>query len=332
MSPAMVEGMVSTIIPVHNRPLQLRQAVESVLAQDHRPIEILIVDDGSTDGQTAAEISDLAQAHPSLVRGLYQPNAGPGSARETGRQQARGEYIQYLDSDDVLLTGKFSRQVAALQQHPQAQVAYGITLLRDRQGRLHSEPHKSTGRPIATMFPGFLLSRWWETATPLYRRSICDQAGPWTELRLEEDWEYDCRIASHGGRLIWCPIPVSEHRQHPGERLSEGRVLDPERLRQRARAQVLIHSHARRYGFRSGDPEMQIFARSLFLLARQCGAAGLCLESRQLVELALQIAAEGGGRQTDMRLYRFAADLMGWQLVGRLGRLRHLLSAQPQTP
>jgi GT2 family glycosyltransferase len=323
----MIEGMVTTIIPVYNRPLQLLQAVESVVSQDHRPIEILIVDDGSTDGQTAETIRELEQAHPALVRGLHQSNAGPGGARETGRRQARGEFIQYLDSDDVLLAGKFSRQVAALRERPEAQVAYGITFLRDRQGHLHPEPHKSTGEAIAAMFPRFLLSRWWETATPLYRRSVCDQAGSWTQLRLEEDWEYDCRIASLGGRLVWCPIPVSEHRQHQGDRLSEGNVLDPARLRQRAQAQSLIHRHAVSYGCRPSEPEMQNFARSLFLLARQCGAAGLCHESQQLAELALQIASEGGGRQGDIRLYNRVAGLLGWQLVGRLGRLRHLLSA-----
>jgi GT2 family glycosyltransferase len=331
VSLALVEGMVSTIIPVYNRPLQLQQAVDSVLAQDYRPIEILIVDDGSTDGRTAETIRELEQAHPALVRGLHQSNAGPGGARETGRRQACGEFIQYLDSDDILLPGKFSRQVAALRQHPDAQVAYGITFLRDRQGHLNLEPHKSTGKAVATMFPSFLLSRWWETATPLYRGSICEQAGPWSRLCLEEDWEYDCRIASLGGRLVWCPIPVSEHRQHKGERLSEGNVLDPSRLRQRAKAQDLIHSHAVRYGCQPSDSEMQIFARSLFLLARQCGAAGLCHESQQLAELALKIASEGGGRTIDIRLYTLAASLLGWQLVGRLGRLRHLLSAQAIT-
>ena len=96
-----VEGLVSTIIPVHNRPSLLREAVASVLAQTYRPIEIIIVDDGSTD-ETGREAEALAECH-SEVRAIHRENGGPGAARETGRLAARGEFIQYLDSDDLLL-------------------------------------------------------------------------------------------------------------------------------------------------------------------------------------------------------------------------------------
>ena len=71
---------------------------------------------------------------------------------------------------------------------------------------------KRTGERISTMFPSFLQSRWWDTSTPLYRRAVTDLAGPWTELRNEEDWEYDCRIASKGGRLHYCDAFVSDTR------------------------------------------------------------------------------------------------------------------------
>src|SRR5262249_19762294 len=80
----------STIIPVHNRPLLLREAVASVLVQTYRPIEIVIVDDGSTD-DTAQSIAALAAGYPSIVRHLRIPNGGPGAAREAGRGIANGE-------------------------------------------------------------------------------------------------------------------------------------------------------------------------------------------------------------------------------------------------
>ncbi len=124
MTGSTVAGLVSTIIPVHNRASLLREAVASVLAQTYRPIEIIIVDDGSTD-DTPAAADILAAEHRGEIRVLHQRNMGPGLAREAGRQVARGEFIQYLDSDDVLLPRKFEGQVAGLLRHPECGVAYG---------------------------------------------------------------------------------------------------------------------------------------------------------------------------------------------------------------
>jgi hypothetical protein len=313
----MISDLVSTIIPVYNRPAQLREAVASVLAQDYRPIEVIIVDDGSTDGATQDVARELAAANPGVVRPVVQANAGPGAAREHGRQLAQGEFIQYLDSDDLLLPGKFTAQVAALRASPEADVAYGITYMRDASGHLIEEPHKDTGKPVATMFPTFLNSRWWETATPLYRTSVCAKAGPWTTLSLEEDWEYDCRIASLGGKLVWSPVPVSEHRDHGGDRLSRGTALDPRRQKQRAMAHGLIFQHARAYGLTPANPEMQEFSRSLFLLSRQCGAAGLPEESHRLFDLARRAAGDNRGRGRDFWLYALAASILGWTGAGK---------------
>src|SRR5689334_20068405 len=114
--------MVSTIIPVFQRAALLREAVGSVLAQAYRPIEIIVVDDGSTD-DTPACAEALADAHPEISV-VHQPNRGPGAARETGRQRAQGEFIQYLDSDDLLLPGKFEGQVAGLRSRPECGIAY----------------------------------------------------------------------------------------------------------------------------------------------------------------------------------------------------------------
>lgn len=311
-----IDGLVSTIIPVHNRPDAVREAVASVLMQDHRPIEIILVDDGSDDGRTTEASADLALAHPEAVRAVRQDNAGPGAARECGRLMARGEFIQYLDSDDVLLPGKFSGQVALLRQRADADVAYGITLHRDRIGDVSTFPHKRTGEHIERMFPSFLNERWWDTSTPLYRRAVSDRAGPWLPLWLEEDWEHDCRIAALGGRLVYHPYPVSETRDNHATRLSRGDYLDPVRMRQRARAQSLIHAYAKRAGIDWHMPEMRVFARSLFLLARQCGAAGLADEGRVLLGLALQAAGPAAG--VDLRWYGSLAALAGWRNVGRL--------------
>lgn len=309
-------GMVSVIIPVFNRPKVLREAVDSVLAQTYRPFEIIIVDDGSTDG-TATACLELARSEPGVVRTVRQDHGGPGRARENGRQLSRGEFIQYLDSDDVLFPRKFEVQVRALRANPGCGVAYGFTRYRRKGEDAATHPHKGSGRVVETMFPSFLSERWWDTPTPLYRTSVCDAAGPWTTLQVEEDWEYDCRIAALGTRLIQCREFVAEVRDGADDQLSGKSLFDKSLMRQRAEAHRLICLHARHAGIRPEDPHMQRFARELFLLSRQCGSVGLGEVSRSMFDLAREVSAKRS-RGTDFLLYRAAAACVGWEMTGRV--------------
>ncbi len=313
----MVEGLVTTIIPVYNRAAMLREAVDSVIAQSYRPIEIIIVDDGSTD-DTAQAAEELAQMHPQEIRVIHQRNTGVGLAREAGRQAAYGEFIQHLDSDDLLLPDKFEKQVEGFRSHPECGVSYGKTRYRHADGRVETQPWKGSGTRVETMFPSFLVTRWWDTPNPLYRAKLCEQAGPWTDLRLDEDWEYDCRIASLGVRLHYCEAFVVEVRDHNDHRLCKGAALDPARARERARAHKLMLYHAWRAGITEGSSEMRHFARLLFLLSRQCGAAGLAQESMDLFGLAREASGEVRGRGWDFKLYAFLASIAGWTRLGKM--------------
>ena len=312
-----IGGLVSTIVPVHNRPGLFRDAVASVLAQTYRPIEVMVVDDGSTD-DTGRAADSLAAEHPAEVRVLHQKNTGPGMAREAGRQAARGEFIQYLDSDDLLMPKKFEWQVTGLKEHVGCGVAYGQTRYRQIDSAAGSGPWKRTGERIDRMFPSFLRSRWWGTSTPLYRRILTDAAGPWLALSSEEDWEYDCRLAATGVRLFYVPEFISEERDHRGVRLSRGGTVLPIKLRDRARAHTQIFGHALRAGIKAESEEMQHFARELFLIARQCGAAGLGAESRDLFLLARTASGPQRAGGLDFRIYSLAASVLGWSLAGLL--------------
>jgi glycosyltransferase involved in cell wall biosynthesis len=313
----MIRGLVSTIIPVHNRATMLSEAVSSVLAQTYRPLEILIIDDGSTD-DTATVADALATRHPDEIRTFHQSNLGVGLARETGRLRARGEFIQYLDSDDLLLPRKFEWQVAGLNALRECDVSYGKTRYRYSDGTHEGGAWKGSGEKVETMFPSFLRERWWDTPTPLYRASVCEMAGPWSDLKLEEDWEYDCRVGSLGVRLHYCDEFVAEVRDHDEGRLCKGNALDGFRLRERAKAHALIFRHARSAGITERTLEMQHFARELFLLARQCGAAGLPSESKELFMLAKSASGLSRAKKWDFKLYEIAAEITGWCLVGKM--------------
>jgi hypothetical protein len=242
---------------------------------------------------------------------------------------ARGEFIQYLDSDDILMPTKFALQVEGLRRQPECGVAYGKTRYYEISALPLDEPWKRTGERIPTMFPAFLQSRWWGTSTPLYRREITDRAGPWLPLWNEEDWEYDCRIAAMAVKLFYCDSFVSDQRVHTDERLSIGGTVNPVKLRDRAEAHRRILQHARRFGISADIPEMRHFARELFLLSRQCGAAGLDSQSAMLFELARRASSQRERNAIDFKAYAVMGKYLGWRRTGLLSihfdRLRNRL-------
>ena len=179
----------------------------------------------------------LAAAHPAEIRWLRIINSGPGSAREAGRRLARGSFIQHFDSDDLLHPHKFELQVLGLSKHLECAVAYGKTRFYRLGEHAADKPWKRTGDHVTMMFPSFLRERWWDTSTPLYRRELIDRAGAWTSLRQEEDWEYDCRIASQGVKLYNCCQFVSDTRDGRQSN-SNGRTFGM--LADRAKAHELI--------------------------------------------------------------------------------------------
>ena len=277
---------------------------------------------GSTD-ETPQAIEHLVRANPDLIRGIRVNNSGPGAAREAGRQVAAGEFVQYLDSDDLLLPKKFEMQVKGLLLHQECGVAYGKTRFYHIAAGPQDVAWKRTGEVIATMFPSFLKSRWWDTSTPLYRRAVTDRAGPWLALRNEEDWEYDSRIASQGVNLHYEPAFVSDTRVHGGRMLSAGGT-EPAKLRDRAEAHRLILAHAQRAGIGWDTPEMHHFSRELFLLCRQCGAAGLPTQARMLFELAREASGPDRSNDNGFKAYSIVASIIGWDRLGWLsGVLDH---------
>ena len=307
-------GLVSTIIPVLNRPALVLEAVASVIAQTYRPIEVIVVDDGSND-DTPRVLDQLAARHPTEVRVIHRPHAGVGAAREAGRQQAAGEFIQYLDSDDVLHARKFELQVAGLRARADCGISYGKT----RRYRLGAAPRDvasgRTGERIEHLFPSLLEGRWWQTATPLYRREVCDRAGAWSTLAYAEDYEYECRIARQGVRLQFCDAFVSDYRRHAAGQLAGEVELRPELIRDCARAYLLAFDHGRAAGFGDVRPDPR-FARRMFRTACHCHALGDHESAAAL--LALLRGRCDGRLATQISLHRLFSVAYGARRAGAL--------------
>lgn len=314
-------GLVSTIIPVYNRPQEVVRAVRSVLGQTYRPVEILLVDDGSTD-ETPQVLADLAARHPDEIRVLRQTNGGPGAARERGRRAARGAYIQYLDSDDWLYPNKFEDQIKALRQRPDCAIAYGTTTVSDLEGTIVEPSSRRTGQPMTTLFPALLTERWWFVHTPLYRRALCDAVGAWSTMRQREDWEYDARIGALRPSLVHCGSVVSNHSHY----------MSPARASQASAKACLLYDATflpRLFacGLLAGvpfdSPEMRHFSRWSFFRARQLDRQGYPAHASRLLHLSCLSAA---GSRPPVQLYNlvrmlFRPRVAGW-LAEEFARVR----------
>jgi glycosyltransferase involved in cell wall biosynthesis len=304
----------------------LHEAVQSVLNQNYLAIEVIIVNDGSTD-ETPEMAERLARESPDKIRVIHKANSGAGPSREAGRLLARGEFIQYLDSDDLLCQAKFSKQVKALHEQPECGAAYGWIQLQKEDGNILPEPYKKSGIRRGTLFPWLLADRWWNTNCPLWRRSVCDAIGPWSDLRWSQDWEYDARAAALGVQLAYVPEYVTIQRQHSGVRqTTQADWLHPVRIRNRRDFLTLLLRHAESAGITGTDPHRMHFARWAFANARNAAKANCIQEAKDLMTVAKRAAENVEVSQKGFDLFLRCAGILGWKnaatLFGWLEKLK----------
>ncbi len=240
MTESFEQGWVSVIVPTYNRADLLPQTLDSVARQTYRPIELVIVDDGSTD-DTRAAVRAWSEHHaaddPLIVRYLNQPNRGVSAARNQGLRASRGEYIQFLDSDDRLRPDKLARHVDTLRADEQIDYVYAQTVQIGSDGTVRAV----SGRPMDDAVPSRNIPlNLWHTSSPLYRRRICVQAGPWDEeLCMSEDWEYAARIKAVSLKGRFVPDVLSEYIMHRRGQIVKHKNLQTIYSRNRAIHQVM---------------------------------------------------------------------------------------------
>ena len=185
----MVNPLVSIILPVFNGERFLAEAIESVLQQGYRPIEIIIVDDGSTDSTPR-----IAGCFADHVRNYYQPNSGPAAARNLGIRMARGEFIAFIDADDLWPEDKLIMQMRCFEAFPAVEIVQGlisrIKILNQSLGRLN-------GADID--FP-FIYTN---LGSMVVRRSVFEKIGYFdVSLRFHEDTDFWLRAREHGIHIL----------------------------------------------------------------------------------------------------------------------------------
>lgn len=163
-------GLVSCVVTVYNGERFLAEAIDSVLDQTYSNRECIVVDDGSTD-RSAGIIARYGQR----VRCVRQPNAGPGAALNLGLHHATGQFLAFLDCDDLWHPGKLERQVAVLEENPDLQGC--VARVRNFLDPSIEAPAVPAGVDLDAAVPGFV------TGTLLARRSAFERTGPFSEAR-----------------------------------------------------------------------------------------------------------------------------------------------------
>jgi glycosyltransferase involved in cell wall biosynthesis len=182
------DPLVSVIIPCYNGEAFLKEAIESALTQSYQRVEVIVVDDGSTD-----KSSEIAQTLP--VRYIQQEHRGLTASRNLGIVKSRGSYIVFLDADDRLKPDAIKTGLRVLEQHPECAMTVGDHLFLSEDGSHLSDSHKDC--LLTSHYEALLKSNFIEMiSSVLFRRSALDEVGGFdTDLRVAEDYDLYLRIA-----------------------------------------------------------------------------------------------------------------------------------------
>jgi len=217
--------LVSVVIPAHNHGRYVAEAIESALDQDYPAIQVIVIDDGSTD-----ETADVLKRYSHRIEAVSQANAGQSATINRAWRQAGGEILSYLSADDRLESNAVSTAVAALEADPEIVMVYGdYNLIDPASARVRrvKAPEFDYREMVTDLVcapgPGVFL-----------RRGAVDRAGGWDpKLRQTPDFEYWLRLGLTG-RFQHLPVVLAALRVHPGSASyappDESRAEEPVRI------------------------------------------------------------------------------------------------------
>jgi len=265
---------VSVVLPTYNRGWILEQAVESVLGQDYANLELIVVDDGSTDG-TKGMLSMFGDR----IAVIRQANRGVSAARNTGIRAATGELIALLDSDDTWLPGKVTAQVAFFSSHPDALVCQTQEIWIRNGVRVN--PGKRHRKQAGMIFERSLALCLVSPSAVMMRRSLLDEVGLFDEaLPACEDYDLWLRIAwKHPIHLIDRLLVVK--RGGHDDQLSRMPELDKYRIQSIAR---LLNSGV--LSRDQGDAARAMLVTKCAIYAQGCRKRGRVAEAETYEKLA----------------------------------------------
>ena len=285
---------VSIVIPAYNVGPFLDETLSSVQQQTFCQFEAIIVDDGSTD--RTAEIAQKFMGQDSRFVLLRQPRGGASAARNQAVNQARGEWVAFLDADDVWLPTKLAAQIELSKQEPKANFLFTDHFFWDGRsdlGRRYSDDRKF---PNGDVGRGLIFFNLFGPLTVMVRRETLDAAGPFDiDLKLAEDWDCWLRIADQGLCAKGVRQSLARYRRWPGQKSGNAIPMQEQKVRVLEKALARPQCGSRR---RSYERSLQI-ARGNLELAR----------TRPLLELQPGVVSAAA-----WRAWRHCPTRMKWLL------------------
>ncbi len=210
---------VSVIIPTYNRADMLRNALKSVIEQEYRDLDVIVVDDASTD-DTRKVVASIDDPRVRLVR--HEDRRGGSAARNTGIRLARGEIVAFLDSDDEWLPAKIREQVRVFADDPSCGVVYtGFVDIDDRGRATYRRRVLPEGWLVRELFTGNVVGT---ASTVAVRRQCFEEVGLFDEtLPSCQDWDMWIRLAKRC-RFRAIPRPLVRYYRHGGPQISKARA------------------------------------------------------------------------------------------------------------
>ncbi len=308
----MIPAKVSIIIPCYNAGPWLSASLESALAQTGVTTEVIVVDDGSKD-------NSLEIAKSFVPRGviiLTQSNAGAAAARNHGLRQAKGDYIQFLDADDLLATDKIKQQLERLQHEPtgfMASAAWARFRSSPDEAVFATEPQWRNQSGMEFQIRQLREDWMMPPICWLTPREVIERAGPWNEsLTLNDDGEYFCRVMLQSAGIVFCEGARCYYRS--GQASSLSRRRDARSLRSQQQSIELIIQHVT--SMDSSPRAQEAIADGWQMLAYELHPT-LAAEATKAHQMAL--AAGGSARRIlGGRLVQWTNRFLGWRAAARV--------------
>ena len=201
--------LVSAVITAFNAEKHIFETLTSVCGQSYKPMEVIVVDDGSTDGT-----ADIVRTHFPSVRYIYQANAGQPAARNTGIRCSGGEYIAFIDSDDLWFPDKIARQISQLTETKTAwcycDCVYFLETPEHTLYRFSAQVRPRQGQALEPLLLGNFIC----SPTPVVRQDLLIDAGLWDEgVLIAEDWNMWLRLAARFP-VAYVDEPLAAYRVH----------------------------------------------------------------------------------------------------------------------
>ena len=278
---------ISVIIPTYNRAHTLREAIESVLSQSYNDLQLIVVDDGSTD-----ETKVIVSSYIPKLAYIYQERQGVSAARNRGIKHAQGDYISFLDSDDLWLEDKLHLQMKFMESHPEALICYTEEVWIRKGVRVNpmKKHRKYSGMIFEHCLPLCIIS----PSSVLIARRLLENVGVFDEeLEACEDYDLWLRIsAQYPVYLIDTPLIVK--RGGHADQLSK-RVERQDRFRIRALTKLLdenyLSSHQRELAWEELNKKCYIYGNG-------CIKRGKKKEGERILSLALKYKPQNMSSRT----------------------------------